>query len=76
MKIAYQLDGVTHLQRCVLTKEVADGDIGGAPQRMGNQTCQLLVEKQRGTLVGEYDGYIAQIVAIFLYDVLGYVCQE
>ena len=48
VKIAYQFDGVTHLQSSVLTEEVADGDIGGAPQRMRNQARQLIVEKQRG----------------------------
>ena len=55
-------------QRGVVAEEVADGDIGGAPQRravvflMGEEG-KLLVEEERRALVGEYDSDARHVCA-------------
>ena len=57
VEIAHLLDGVGNLKRGLLTEQFADGDIGGAPQGLPSLARQIFVEKQRGTFVGEYNGY-------------------
>ena len=56
VQLAHQLHGVGHLQRGVAAEEVADGDIGRAPDGLASLACQVVVEKEGGTLVGEDHG--------------------
>ena len=55
----------------MLAEEVADGDIGRTPYRTACEPCQGFVEKERGTLVGEHNGNVAQVGSIFADDVFG-----
>ena len=54
VEVAHQLDGVGHIALAETTEQIADGDVGGAPQWFPRKACQVLVEEQRGTFVGEY----------------------
>ena len=74
VEIADLLDGVGYLKRGLLAEQFADGDIRGAPQGLACLTGQVLVEKQRGTLVGKYNGHARQIGAVLVDDILGDVC--
>ena len=65
MELADQLDGVGHLSLAMTTEEVADGDIGRTPERFSCHTCQMLVEKQGRTLVGEDHRDARQVGAVF-----------
>ena len=38
-------------------EEVADGDVCRAPERAACEACEVLVEEERGALVGEDDGH-------------------
>ena len=57
VELAHQEDGIGHLEARVTAEEVADGDVGGAPDGASCQTGEVLVEEQRGALVGEHHGY-------------------
>ena len=73
VQVAHQLDGVGHHQVRLLAEEVADGDVGRAPEGLAGQPRQVLVQKQRGTLVGEYHGDARQVGAVLADDVLGHI---
>ena len=64
VELADQQDGVGHLEARVTTEEVADGDIGGTPHGATCQTGEVLVEEERGALVGEHDGYAREVGTI------------
>ena len=53
VELAHQLDGVGYLSLTVTAEEVADGNIGRTPERFACQTCQMFIEEQGGTFVGE-----------------------
>ena len=63
--------GVGHLQAALPSEEVADGDVRRAPDGLPGQSCQLLVQKQRGALVREDDDHLREVGAILFEDVLG-----
>ena len=46
VQIADRFDGVSNLQVRVASEEVADGDIGGSPDRLMCQLCQVVVEEE------------------------------
>ena len=58
MQVAYQLYGVGYLALGIASEELANGEIGGAPDGLPSQAGYMLVEKQRGTLVGKNHGYL------------------
>ena len=45
-------------------EEVADGDVGRTPERLSGEARKMLVEEERGTLVGEDNGYATEVGAI------------
>ena len=69
MEVADQLDGVGHLSLTMTAKEVADGDVSWTPERFACQTCQMFVEEQGCTLVGEDHCDTRQVSAVFLEQV-------
>ena len=76
VQVADEFDRVSHLQVGMATEEVADGDIGRAPDRMTYLSHQFLVEKQAGTLVWEDHSHMTEVGAIFLEDILCYVFEK
>ena len=64
VKVAHQFDGIGHLQFALLAKQVADGDVGRTPQGFLRDACQMMVEEQRGTLVGEHDSGTRKVGAV------------
>ena len=64
VQVAHQLDGVGHMQLTLLAEQFADGDVGRAPQGLLRDASQLVVEKQRGALIGEYDSGARQVGAV------------
>ena len=63
VELADEQDWVCNLEPGVATEEVADGDIGGTPQRTACLTGEVVVEEQRGALVGEDDGDAGEVGA-------------
>ena len=57
MQVAHQFDGVCNLAVAMAAEQFTDGDVGRTPYRTSSQTCQVLVEEERGTLVRENDGH-------------------
>ena len=76
VEFADEFDGVGHLQCGVAAEEFADGDIGRTPQGLPCETGQVLVEEERGTLVGEDDGHTGEVGAVFGHQVCCDVFEE
>ena len=71
IQFAYQADRVTGLQRRKLPEQFADADVGGRPQGAVRFGCQVFVEEQTGTFVGENDGGAREVVSYFGVEVVG-----
>ena len=76
VQLAHQLDGVGHTTFGILAEQVADGGVGGAPDGLASLAHQVLIEEQRGALVGEDDGEARQVGAVLAEDVLSHIFQE
>ena len=76
VQLANQLDGVGHTPLGEFAEQVADGGIGRAPDGLAGQAHQVLVEEERGTLVGKDDGEVRQVGAVFAEDILSHIFQE
>jgi hypothetical protein len=63
VEFADEQDRVCYLECGVAAEEVADGDIGGTPQRTACQTGEVVVEEQRGTLIGKDYGDTGEVGA-------------
>ena len=72
IETADKIKVVGHRERRLGAKEFADGEKGGTPDGLVGQRDEVLIEKQTGTLVGEDNGYLRQVVAIFLVNISGY----
>ena len=76
VQFAHQFDGVGEHALGMAAEEVADGGVGGAPDGLACQARQVVVEEQRGALVGEHDGGVCQVGSIFFQYVEGYVLKK
>ena len=76
VEFADEQDGVGDLEFGVAAEEVADGDIGGTPQRTACQTGKVVVEEQRGTFVGEDYGDTGEVGAEAGEEVRGDVFKK
>ena len=76
VELTDEQDGVGNLQLRVAAEEVADGDVGGAPEGLTSEAGEVLVEEERGTLVGEDDGHAGEVGAISGEQVGCYVFEE
>ena len=63
VQVADEFDGVGHGEVGMTAEEVADRDIGRTPQGLCCETGQMLVEEERGTLVGENHSHPGEIGA-------------
>jgi hypothetical protein len=48
----------------VAAEEVADGDIGGAPDGASCEAREVVVEEERGALIGEDNCYAGEVGSI------------
>ena len=71
VEVANEFDGVGHGKRALLSEKVADGGVGRAPDGLSGLLREVLVEEERGSLVGEYDGGLREVRSVFCKDVLG-----
>ena len=76
IQFAYQADRVTGLQWRELPEQFADADVGRRPQRAVRFSCQIFVEEQTGTFVGENDGGAREVVSYFGVKVAGDQLEE
>ena len=76
IQFAYQTDRVTGLQWRELPEQFADADVGRRPQRAVRFSCQIFVEEQTGTFVGENDGGAREVVSYFGVKVAGDQLEE
>ena len=56
VQVANEFDVIGHLQLTVAAEKLTDGDIGRRPDGASGETCQGIVEEQRGAFVGEDNG--------------------
>jgi len=76
IQFAYQADRVAGLQWRELPEQFADADVGRRPQRAVRFSCQIFVEEQTGTFVGENDGGAREVVSYFGVKVAGDQLEE
>ena len=76
VEVAYQFDGIAHLQVAVMPEEVADGNVCRTSYGLGGQTCQFFIEEQRGAFIGENYSNVAQVSAVFGKDVFCYESEK
>ena len=69
-------DGVEDAGACELGVEVGGRGVVGLPNGVLGLAEELLVEEEAGSLVGEYDGDVAEIAVVALEEVLGDVVEE
>ena len=76
VETAHQLYAVSHLELRMLAKQVANSDVGRAPNRLFGYLRQMLVEEQRSTLVRENHSHVGKFGAETIYDVLSHRLKE
>ena len=76
VQVAHQFDGVGGGERGVLLEELANGEVGGAPDGLLHLRGEALVHEERCSLVGEDDGDACQVLAVFAEYVAGYIFKE
>ena len=76
VKVADEFNRVGHGERAVVAKQVADGDVGGTPDRLVGESGEMVVEEERRALVGKHDGDTGEVRAELADEVFGDVSEK